>query len=127
MVAIFVAIFLAGLGWAAAGRQPRINFVGLSILTLPLLLDAFSHIISESSGQGFRVSNDWAALLTGNSLPLDFYQGTTLGSLNWLFRTLTGFIFGLGLVWFLYTYLSNRFARIQAQLEPRLKRIGAIK
>jgi hypothetical protein len=39
----------------------------------------------------------------------------------------TGFIFGLGLAWFLFTYLDNRFKVIRRELEPKLRRIGAIR
>lgn len=127
MIAIFVAIFLGGVGWGLAGGRPRLDLVGFILLTMPILLDGFSHIISERTGLGFRETNGWAVTLTGGGLPLDFYQGTTLGTLNWLLRTLTGLLFGLGLAWYLYTYLARRFAAVRAQLEPKLKRVGAIK
>jgi uncharacterized membrane protein len=127
MVAIFVAIFLGGLGWVLARGHPRPGPFVFILLTLPLLIDGFSHLASETSGRGFRDSNAWAVALTGGLLPGSFYEGTMIGSLNWLLRTTTGLLFGLGLVWFLFTYLSNNFAGIRHRLEPRLRRIGAIK
>ncbi|MEW5961789.1 MAG: DUF2085 domain-containing protein, partial [Chloroflexota bacterium] len=126
MAAIFTAIFCGGLGWGLAGKRPRLGAVGFLLLALPLLLDGFSHMLSENSGQGFRASNAWAVNLTGGVLPDWFYAGSTIGSLNWLLRTLTGLLFGLGLVWFLFTYLSYRFGMMRAQLETRLRKIGGI-
>jgi hypothetical protein len=127
MTAIFAAIFLGGMGWGLAGGRPRLGPVWFILFTLPLLIDGFSHMISENSGQGFRVDNAWAVSLTAGTLPATFYKGTIIGSLNWLLRTVTGIVFGLGLVWFLFTYLSYRFTAIRGQLEPKLQKIGAIK
>lgn len=123
MTAIFGAIVLGGLSWGLAGGRPRLGPVGFLLLALPLLVDGFSHMISENSGQGFRANNSWAMGLTGGSLPDWFYQGTTIGSLNWLLRTITGLLFGLGLVWFLFTYMSYRFGRMRIQLETKLRRL----
>jgi hypothetical protein len=122
MTAIFTAILVGGLIWGAAGGRPRIGPGLFLLLSLPLLLDGFSHMWSENSGQGFRESNAWAIALTGGIFPPDFYQGTTIGSLNWLLRTVTGLLFGLALVWFLFTYLSGQFRSIQAKLETRFRR-----
>jgi hypothetical protein len=122
MTAIFTAILAGGLIWGVAGGRPRLGPGLFLLLSLPLLLDGFSHIFSENSGQGFRESNAWAITLTGGVFPPDFYQGTTIGSLNWLLRTVTGLLFGLGLVWFLFTYLSGQFAAIRAKLEARYQR-----
>lgn len=127
MTAIFVALFLGGVVWGAAGGRPRLGPIWFVILLLPLLIDGFSHLISENSGQGFREDNAWAVSLTRHAFPNEFYRGTTIGSLNWLLRTLTGILFGLGFVWFLFTYLSLRFRLIQLQLEPKLKKIGVLK
>jgi uncharacterized membrane protein len=127
MVAIFVAFFLGGLIWGLAGQRPQLSFSGLLVMALPLLIDGFSHMISESSGQGFRDGNSWAVFLTRDVFPAAFYQGTTVGSLNWLVRNITGLLFGLGLAWFLYTYLSQKFLSVRMNLEPKLRRAGAIR
>ena len=127
MMAIFVAIFVGGIAWEWGGRRPRIDGVLFLLFLLPLLLDGFSHTISERTGSGFRGSNIWAATLTGHLFSTDFYTNTTIGTLNWLLRTLTGLLFGLGLVWFLYAYLALRFQRVEDRLEPRLRRLGVIK
>jgi hypothetical protein len=127
MVAIFFAFLLGGLVWGLAGQRPQLSFIWFLVLALPLLIDGFSHMVSESGSPGFRVDNTWAVLLTRGLLPSSFYQGTTIGTLNWLLRTVTGVLFGLGLAWFLYTYLSRRFLSVRLKLEPKLRNAGAIK
>lgn len=122
MLAIFGAILIGGLGWGLARGRPRVNLVGLLLLALPLLIDGLSHTVSEDSGLGFRATNAWAIALTGGIFAPEFYTGTTVGTLNWWLRTVTGGLFGLGLVWFLCSYLSARFAPIRAKLEPKLRR-----
>ncbi len=127
MIAIFMALCLGGLIWQLAGQRPKLRPIPFLLMTLPLLLDGFSHLSSETIGDGLRQTNDWAVVLTGGIFPDTFYQGTTMGSLNWLLRTVTGVLFGLGLAWFLFTYLSHRFAAVRLELEPKLRKVGAIK
>ncbi|GAB4448286.1 MAG: hypothetical protein Kow0031_30840 [Anaerolineae bacterium] len=122
MTAIFAGIVLGGIVWVFAGGRPQLGWGWLLLLTLPLLLDAFSHRSSEITGSGWRETNLWAVSLTGGALPPQFASGTTIGTLNWLLRTVTGFIFGLGLVWALFTFFGKRFAGIQAQLKPKFAR-----
>ena len=122
MIAIFSAIVIGGLVWGMAGGRPKLGPIMFVLLILPLLVDGFSHMLSENSGQGFRESNAWAVALTGGIFPPEFYQGSTIGSLNWLLRTVTGLLFGLALVWFLFTYLSVKFEDIRTRLEPKIKR-----
>ncbi|GAF90805.1 unnamed protein product, partial [marine sediment metagenome] len=47
--------------------------------------------------------------------------GTTIGTLNWLLRTLTGTLVGLGTAWFIFPYLAEGFGDIRRQLELRLR------
>jgi hypothetical protein len=119
MTAIFVAILGGGLIWGAAGGRPRLGSGLFLLFSLPLLLDGFSHMWSENSGLDYRESNAWAFALTRGIFPAGFYEGTTIGSLNWLLRTVTGLLFGLALVWFLFTYLNGQFQMIRAKLETR--------
>ena len=127
MTAIFTGIVIGGFIWIFGGGRPQLKLIWFIIMTLPLLIDGFSHRSSELSGTGFRNANLWAATLTGGTLPPTFYSGTTIGSLNWLLRTVTGLIFGLGLVWFLFTFFDRRFTKIRAQLQPKLRRAGAVR
>lgn len=127
MIAIFAAILIGSLAWAFVGERPRIRFVWLVILALPMLADGISHMISDNGGTNFRQENAWAVWLTGGMFPATFYAGTTIGTLNWWLRNLTGALFGLGLVWFLYSYLSVKFKPVRAKLEPKLRKARAIK
>lgn len=126
MTAIFAASLLACITWVLRGGRPKVGPLWAIILILPLLIDGYSHMLSEISGTGFRASNAWAVPLTGGAFSPQFYAGTTIGSLNWWLRTLTGVLFGLGFSWFLLTFLSIRFAAIRLQLEPKLRRLGVL-
>ena len=124
MAAIFTAIVIGGVIWGIAGRRPRLGPIMFTLLTLPLLIDGFSHMLSENSGQGFRESNAWAVTLTQGGCSAMFYEGSTIGSLNWLLRTVTGLLFGLALVWFLFTYLTVQFEEIQTKLEAKFQKVA---
>lgn len=82
-------------------------FVGI----LPVGLDGFSHMINDVlagfSGTGFRDTNAWLQFLTGNRLPRWFYAGDALGSFNSDIRWITGFLFGLTTVWFLFPLIED--------------------
>ena len=116
MVAIFATIFVGGLAWLALGRRPHFGAPWFLLFLIPLLLDGFSHLISESSSLAFREQNAWAACLTGHLFSTDFYEGSKMGSLNWVLRNLTGGIFGVGIVWYLFTSFDDFFNRIKRRL-----------
>ena len=121
--AIFGTIFVAGLAYALLRRRlPALPWKWYPILISPMFLDGISHVISEVTGLGFRGPNAWAAWLTGGAFGATFYTGTGIGSLNWLFRTLTGTLFGLATVWLLYPLLEKAFTDGQRQLETRNRR-----
>ncbi len=42
---------------------------------------------------------------------------------NWVLRTITGFIFGFGTVWFAYPYLEQRFNSIQQEVISKLAKL----
>ncbi|HSJ52413.1 MAG TPA: DUF2085 domain-containing protein, partial [Anaerolineae bacterium] len=129
-IAIYVAILLAGLAYALLRRhvrglpapvvQAQVSGRAFLLLILPLALDGVSHLVSEISGLGFRESNGWLAALTGNALSELFYTGTTVGSFNWLMRSLTGALFGIAVVWFAYPIAERAFGSAvhQARLAP---------
>lgn len=56
-------------------------------------------------GQGFRDTNQWLAVLTGNILQASFYAGDALGSFNSWARLLSGISAGLGLAWLVFPYM----------------------
>ncbi len=127
LTAIHTAMFIGGLLWGLVGRRlSRLSVLGYVLLALPMALDGGSHMFSEITRLGFRESNAWAVWLTGGLLPSSFYVGTTIGSLNWLLRTVTGTLFGLATIWFVFPYLDGGFKDIRRQLEPKLRRVEAI-
>jgi uncharacterized membrane protein len=106
--AIFAAILIAGLIYAWVRRRVKeLSWKWYAALMVPLVVDGFSHMISEVTGLGFRQTNAWAAWLTGSAFDLAFYAGTTVGSLNWLLRTLTGALAGMASVWLLYPRIDE--------------------
>jgi uncharacterized membrane protein len=108
--AIYTTVFLAGLAYALLRRHlPRLRWPIFLLLILPMVLDGGSHMISEITGLGFRETNTWLAALTGGAFSETFYAGTTVGSFNWLMRTLTGMLFAVGCVWFGFPYLERGF------------------
>jgi uncharacterized membrane protein len=110
-MAIYIMLVLAGLGYALVRRQVRrgLSWRVFLLLILPMALDGGSHVVSEVTGLAFRESNAWLAALTGNFFSQAFYTGTTIGSFNWLMRTLTGSLFAIACVWFAYPYLEQGF------------------
>ncbi len=77
---------------------------------LPMGLDGLTHTLAYLvPAWSFRRENTWAILLTGGRLPPSFYAGDAIGSLNWWLRTLSGVLFALGVVLFIYP-------RIEAEL-----------
>lgn len=126
-LALNTALLVGGLLWALVGRRlPRLSILGFALLILPMILDGGSHMLNEITRLGFRNSNAWAIWLTGGIFPSTFYVGTTFGTLNWLLRTVTGALFGLGAVWFLFPYLSEGLADTCAQLECKLRGVSVI-
>jgi uncharacterized membrane protein len=121
--AIYASIFLAGLAYALLRKRlPRLSWPLFLLLILPMALDGGSHMVSEITGLGFRETNAWLAALSGGVYPDTFYAGTTLGSFNWLMRTLTGALFAIACVWFAYPYLQRGFADVGHQAENKLRR-----
>ncbi len=109
--AIFSTIFVAGLVYAVFRRRvPPLPWKWVPLLVAPMLVDGLSHVINEITGLGFRSTNAWAAWLTGNAFAPAFYTGTSVGSLNWMLRTVTGALVGLATVWLLYPLLNKEFA-----------------
>jgi uncharacterized membrane protein len=121
--AIYTTMFLAGLAYALLRKRiPRLSWPLFLLLILPMALDGGSHVASEITGLGFRETNAWLMSLTGSVFPETFYTGTTVGSFNWLMRTLTGALFAVACVWFAYPYLERGFADVGRQAESKLGR-----
>jgi uncharacterized membrane protein len=126
MVAMYTSILLfAWLWWLLRKKIKPLPLSGFIILALPMVIDGTSHLISDLSGinQGFRCTNAWLASLTGNALPGWFYYGDAFGSFNSWMRLITGSLFGIGVVWFLFPIFdrSANAARLLIQARQGLK------
>lgn len=114
MVAMYGSLLLFSLlFWTVRRRLRPLPWWGLALLLLPMALDGASHMISDIAGGiggGFRDSNAWLAILTDQTLPTDFYAGDALGSFNSWTRLISGFLFGLGVIWFAYPRLERSFS-----------------
>ncbi len=96
---------------------------GFLLLLLPMAVDGSTHFISDLSGigNGFRDSNLWLAILTNHSLPVTFYAGDAFGSFNSWMRLITGLLFGLGIVWFLFPHIQASFIQPATQYESNFQ------
>ncbi len=112
MVSMYTSIWLFSLiWWPLRKRIKPLPWWGLALFLLPMAVDGTTHLFSDLQGfgQGFRDTNLWLAVLTRNAFPAAFYAGDALGSFNSWMRILTGFLFGLGLVWFAFPYINAAF------------------
>lgn len=122
-------IWLAGLryGVLRQRRQPRsLSLIAAGILSLPMLLDGVSHLMSDVDGGlvgGWRYTNVWLAQLTGYAFPNWFYAGDALGSFNAWMRFMSGLTFGFASVFLVYPQLERAFS-VNAHL-LRAKLLGA--
>ncbi len=110
MVSMFTSLWLFGLlWWPLRERLPKLSVWGLALFLLPMAVDGGTHFLSDLTGigQGFRDTNLWLASLTHNAFRPEFYAGDAWGSFNSLMRLLTGLLFGLGIVWFMFPYLDD--------------------
>ena len=114
MVAMYTSIFIFGLIYAVL-RKRGIRFKGISwwvflLLILPMAIDGTTHLINDALRFDFRQTNQWAVILTNNTLPASFYAGDMFGSLNSVLRIVTGILFGFGVVAFLWPLMDNEFS-----------------
>lgn len=110
MVAMYSSILVfAWLWWPLRRKIHPLPLYGFVLLALPMVIDGSSHFISELPVfyPGFRDTNTWLVQITGNALPGWFYLGDALGSFNSWMRLITGTLFGLGVVWFLFPIIDR--------------------
>ncbi len=122
MVALYTSIlFFAWLWWPLRKKIRPLPLYGFVLLALPMVIDGASHFISDLSGlnQGFRYTNVWLVSLTGNVFPGWFYYGDALGSFNSWMRLITGSLFGLGVVWFLFPIIDRGASAERLLLQAR--------
>jgi uncharacterized membrane protein len=128
MVFMYTTILLWGiLFWFLRKRIKALPWWGLLVFLLPMAVDGSTHLISDFTagiGLGFRDTNAWLAFLTIDTFPATFYAGDGLGSFNSWMRLITGLLFSLGLVWFLYPRLHISFANTARQIEGKFQKAG---
>jgi uncharacterized membrane protein len=112
MVSMFGGPLVAAMVYAIARSRGRVKawpLWAIGLMFLPMILDGGTHMISDmlgGVGHGFRDSNQWLALITGNGVPAPFYQGDALGSFNSWMRLASGLMFGFAVGWFIYPYID---------------------
>lgn len=114
MISFYGGVWLFALIWYPLRQRIKsLPWWGLILFLLPMALDGGTHFASElisGFGQGFRDSNQWLAVWTGNAFPAAFYAGDMLGSFNSWMRWITGLLAGFGLVWFGFPYIAEAFS-----------------
>jgi len=114
MVYMYTSVILWGVIFFYPRRRKLrpLPWWGLLLLLMPMAIDGGTHFISDivgGIGGGFRYNNLWLVALTGNTFPATFYAGDALGSFNSWMRLITGILFSLGVVWFIFPYLQRSF------------------
>ncbi len=114
MVAMYTSIFLFGLLYAIL-RQQGIRIRGIHwgiflLLILPMAIDGTTHLINDALRLQFRQTNEWAVIISGGIFPPEFYVDDLFGSLNSMLRIITGILFGLGVVGFLWPIMESEFS-----------------
>jgi uncharacterized membrane protein len=126
MVYMFGAMWLTSIPFGFLKHYQTIkplSLPSLFLLLLPLMLDGGTHLLSDMTGGllvGFRYNNQWLAYLTAYALPNWFYIGDSFGSFNSWGRIISGFLFGIALIWFSFPYLDGTFSQTAAELRDRL-------
>lgn len=110
MISFYGGIWLWLLVWLLLPRRPRFSFLTFILLGLPMVINGFTHMISDTlSGidAGFRYDNAWLATLTNHAFMPGFYAGDAVGSFNFWLRIVTGLLFSLGLVWWAIPLITH--------------------
>lgn len=114
MISFYTSIWIFALLWKYLSKAVwPLPWWGCILLLLPIVLDGGTHAFSDLAGigHGFRDTNQWLMLFTGNTLPSSFYAGDGIGSFNSWMRLLTGVLAGLGIVWFAFPHVEESFVQ----------------
>ncbi|MBI5034809.1 MAG: DUF2085 domain-containing protein [Chloroflexi bacterium] len=132
MVSMYGSLWVGGLLYALLRKHlPRLSSIAWLVLAIvPMALDGFSHMLNDLvagvSGTGFRDTNAWLQFLTVNIFSADFYAGDALGSFNSLARLVTGALFGLATIWFVYPFIDTAMHDVVRQAQSKLASPRAI-
>ncbi len=130
MMSFYGSIWIGALIYAAVRKrlQSLSPVKWLFFGVLPVGIDGITHLINDAvagtTGEGFRDTNDWLRFITLNAFPNWFYVGDALGSFNSDMRWITGFLFGLMTVWFLFPIIEEGMRDVQSQAARQLERAG---
>ena len=108
MISFYTSVWLFALAWWPLRRKIKpVSWLVFALLLVPMIVDGSTHAVSDLAGigLGFRDTNQWLAVLTNYSLPIEFYAGDALGSFNSLARLISGLLAGLGIVWLAFPYI----------------------
>lgn len=129
MVYMYTSLLVFGLAfWPLRKRLKPLPWWGLLLFLLPMAADGLTHMMSDvvaGIGDGFRYNNAWLAALTGHAFPVTFYTGDARGSFNSWTRLITGILFGLGVVWFVYPRLHIAFNDTANQMATKFQQAEA--
>ena len=76
-------------------------------------MDGTTHLVSDwqaGIAAGFRYTNDWLVALTGGRFSDTFYIGDAWGSFNSWMRLISGALFGIALVGWMFPLLETTHA-----------------
>jgi uncharacterized membrane protein len=127
MVSMYTSMLIfAWLWWPLRKRLKSVPIWGFILLLVPMAVDGTTHLFSDLAGigQGFRENNLWLVALTNNAFEPSFYVGNALGSFNSWMRLITGTLFGIGVVWFLFPYLAESFEHNNRVIKTKFERAG---
>jgi len=130
MISVYGGVWLAGIVYALTRRRLQISLLVWMLLgVLPLGLDGVSHMINDvvagTSGLGYRDSNAWLQVLTGNVFPASFYAGDQLGSFNSWARWITGTVFSVTTVFALFPIINSSMDDTSRDAERQMARLAA--
>lgn len=130
MMSFYGSIWIGAIIFALVRKRlkPLSPIVWFFVGIVPVGIDGVTHMINDivagTSGTGFRDTNVWLQYLTGNVFPSWFYVGDAFGSFNSDMRWITGFLFGLTTVWFIFPMVEQGMRDVYAQASAQLRRVS---
>lgn len=150
-VAIYSAMLLGGLAFGLVRHRLRpIQLRYYVFFLVPIALDGGTQLASESLQSGVQMMTLWIIGLVAMGITMAilnsqryltwhnifFFMWGPLAMIylsyyphylsDWPRRTLTGFTFSFGTIWFVYPYLEDAFRDIQQQVSTRLTKASAV-
>ena len=127
MIPFYGSIWVGAMLFAALRSRVKAlaPLVWFAVGIAPVSLDGVTHLLNDAlagtSSAGFRDTNAWLVFLTGNAWPSSFYVGDALGSFNSDLRWITGILFGITTVWFIFPMIENAMREVQNQAGAQMQ------